>query len=192
MNSQESLNKRGCVLVKNLFDKTTIGVISKYLENKIIRGEWKPAKEENYKYSRFGYYADPLIEVLLRDSKEVFEEITRLELLPTYSYVRVYQPGEQLNAHLDREACEITVTVNVACVGDASPIYTKYQDQEPEEHVLNPGDAIVYRGCDVLHWRSPLKEGQLNVQFMLHYVDKNGPNANCEKDNRVSYGLMRT
>jgi hypothetical protein len=77
----------------------------------------------------------------------------------------------------------------VATKGEFSPIYTQYGQNDPERHVLNPGDAVVYMGCDVMHWRQPLVEGQLNVQFMLHYVDKNGPNAAYAKDKRINYGF---
>lgn len=189
MTDAEHFEKHGCVLVKNFIDEQTIAVVSQYFENKIRRGEWQEAKKEGNPTSRFAYYADPLIEVLLQVSKEAVEDATGKELLPTYSYSRIYQPGERLFPHIDRPACEVSVTVNVATKGEFSPIYTQYGQNDPEKHVLNPGDAVVYMGCDVMHWRQPLKDNQLNVQFMLHYVDKNGPNAEYTKDRRPAYGF---
>jgi len=189
MNSSDIFEKNGCVRVENFIDAQTIGVVSNYFENRIKRGEWLESKTLDNSTSKFSYYADPLIEVLLLASKEVVEEAVGKELLPTYSYSRVYQQGEALRPHIDRPACEISVTVNVATKGDFSPIYTQYGDNDPEKHILNPGDAVIYKGCDAMHWRRPLKEGQLNVQFMLHYVDRNGPNAIWAKDNRASYGM---
>lgn len=189
MTDAEHFEKHGCVLVKNFIDEQTIAVVSQYFENKIRRGEWQEAKKEGDLTSRFAYYADPLIEVLLQASKEAVEDATGKELLPTYSYSRIYQPGERLSPHIDRPACEVSVTVNVATKGEFSPIYTQYGQNDPEKHVLNPGDAVVYMGCDVMHWRQELKEGQLNVQFMLHYVDKHGLNAEYAKDKRPAYGF---
>lgn len=188
MTDAERFEKHGCVLVKNFVDEQTIAVVSQYFENKIRRGEWAETTKAGDPTSRFAYYADPLIEVLLQASKEAVEDATGKELLPTYSYSRIYQPGEKLSPHVDRPSCEISVTVNVATKGEFSPIYTQYGQNDPEKHVLNPGDAVVYMGCNVMHWRQPLKEDQLNVQFMLHYVDKNGPNSGCAKDNRPAYG----
>lgn len=189
MTDAERFEKNGCVLVKNFIDKQTIAVVSQYFENKIRRGEWTETTKEGDPTSRYAYYADPLIEVLLQASKDAVEDATGKELLPTYSYSRVYQSGEKLSPHVDRPSCEISVTVNVATKGEFSPIYTQYGQNDPEKHVLNPGDAVIYMGCDVMHWRQPLKENQLNVQFMLHYVDKNGPNVEYAKDKRPAYGL---
>lgn len=187
MTDAEHFEKHGCVLVKNLVDEQTIAVVSQYFENKIRRGEWQEMSEGD-PTSKFSYYADPLIEVLLQASKDAIEDVVGKELIPTYSYSRIYQPGEKLSPHVDRPACEISVTVNVATKGGFSPIYTQYGQNDPEKHMLSPGDAVVYMGCDVMHWRQPLIEGQLNVQFMLHYVDKNGPNAEYAKDKRPAYG----
>lgn len=189
MNSLDYFKTKGCVLVRDFIDAQTIAVVSNYFENKIKRGEWLESTARADPTSKFSYYADPLIEVLLLASKDAVAEAVGKELLPTYSYSRIYQQGEALLPHVDRPACEISVTVNVATKGDFSPIYTQYGDNDPEKHVLNPGDAVIYRGCDVMHWRQPLKEGQLNVQFMLHYVDKNGPNAEYVRDMRPAYGL---
>ena len=55
--------------------------------------------------------------------------------------------------------------------------------------MLNPGDAVVYKGCEVTHWRRKLPKGHINVQFMLHYVDKNGPYAEYKFDKREALGL---
>lgn len=189
MTDAEHFEKHGCVLVKNLIDEQTIAVVSQYFENKIRRGEWKESFKDGDPTSRYAYYADPLVEVLLLASKESVEDATGKELIPTYSYSRIYQPGEKLSPHVDRPACEVSVTVNVATKGEFSPVYTQYGQNDPEKHVLSPGDAVVYMGCDVMHWRQPLKDGQLNVQFMLHYVDKNGPNAAHAIDKRIAYGF---
>lgn len=192
MNDAAHFEKHGCVLVKNFLDEQTVAVVSRYLENKIRRGEWVEEFKDGDPTSRYAYYADPLIEVLLQASKDAVEDATGKALLPTYSYARIYQPGEKLFPHVDRPSCEISVTVNVATKGEFSPIYTQYGQNDPEKHVLSPGDAVIYMGCDVMHWRQPLREGQLNVQFMLHYVDKNGPNAQHAKDKRPDYGFDST
>ncbi len=189
MTNSESFDKRGCTRVEGFVDAATIKTVSLYLENKILRGEWKEMPGGDNVTSRLAYYADPLIEVLLQASKEAVEAATGKTLIPTYSYARVYQPGEELKPHIDRPSCEISVTVNVATKGRFSPIYTKYKDAEPEEHVLKPGDAVIYKGCEVVHWRRPLEGGQINVQFMLHYVDKHGKNAEYAKDKRAKYGM---
>lgn len=189
MTDAELFDQLGCTRVDGFIDPTTVSIVSRYLENKIRRGEWQQGPADPEQTSRFSYYADPLIEVLLEASKEAVEAATGKTLIPTYSYARVYQPGEELKPHVDRPSCEISVTVNVATKGEFSPIYTKYKGAEPQRHVLSPGDAVIYKGCEVVHWRRPLEADQLNVQFMLHYVDKDGHNASYAKDRRPNYGM---
>jgi len=47
----------------------------------------------------------------------------------------------------------------------------------------------VYKGCDVTHWRDVADTTEVNAQFMLHYVDQNGPNANYKFDKRPELGM---
>ena len=189
MTDADIFEKYGCVLVQNFVDEETISVVSQYFENKLKRGEWLEGAEGPVTVSKLFYYADPLIEVILQKSKGAVEDVVCKELLPTYSYSRIYRAGEELKPHVDRPSCEVSATINVASMGSTSPIYMKYEDAEPQKYILNPGDAVIYKGCEVTHWRDPLENDQLNVQFMLHYVDKNGPNAVFEKDKRPAYGF---
>lgn len=189
MNSVECFESKGYVRIDGFLDEMTIGIISLYMENKINRGEWvenagggRLLNPENDGGGKFCYYADPLIEVLLLKCKDTVEQATGKELLPTYAYSRIYQHGEQLKKHVDRESCEISVTVNVASKGDVSSFYTKYKENESQQHILRAGDAIIYKGCEVEHWRLPLNEGQITVLFTLHYVDKNGQYSALKTD----------
>jgi hypothetical protein len=144
-----------------------------------------PSADDPSKYAR---YADPLMEVMLVDSREAVEEIVGCDLLPTYSYSRVYVEGDDLERHVDRPSCEYSVTVNVACDGEPWPIWMQYGDIEPTKVILRPGDAVVYKGCDVHHWRNKMVHTRVNAQFMLHYVDKDGPFADYHWDKRPGAG----
>jgi len=180
----------GYVQVPEFIDKQSINTISQYFENKIKRGEWL-SKETIAAgdASKFSYYADPLIETILKEYLPVVEEYTRLTLEPTYSFSRVYQEGEELQPHTDRPSCEISVTVNVACNGEPWPIWMQYENNDPAKLILSAGDAVIYKGCETMHWRRKLLEDQVNVQFMLHYVNKNGPHAEYKFDRRESLAL---
>jgi len=181
---------KGYVKVEGLIDFQTITTVSKYFENKIKRGEWQPKETLSPNdTSKFSYYADPLIETILKESLPTVEEHTGLKLEPSYSFSRVYQEGEELTAHTDRPSCEISVTVNVACTGDPWPIWMQYSDQDPVKCLLEPSDAVIYKGCETTHWRRKLTKGQINVQFMLHYVNKNGPFSEYRFDKRESLAL---
>ena len=186
-----SFQNAGYKKIESLVDAKTIKTISQYFENKIHRGEWVAKTELLHERdaSKLGYYADPPIEVMLKECQPAIEQHTGLLLEPTYSFSRVYQEGEQLRPHTDRPSCEISATINVACTGDVWPIWMQYKDNDPVKCMLSPGDAVIYKGCEVTHWRRKLPKGQINVQFMLHYVAKNGFNAEYKFDKRGALGL---
>lgn len=184
----EQFERFGCVLIEGFLDFATVQIISMYMENKIRRTEWDLLGEKELT-TKFAYYADPLIEAILQTSLPLVSETCAKDLDPTYSYMRVYQPGEKLSPHTDRTSCEISVTVNVASRGKPSAIWMQFKDNEPCAYTLNPGDAVVYKGCEAKHWRLPFETDQLNVQFMLHYVDKFGPYAERKFDTRPNLGF---
>lgn len=125
-------------------------------------------------------YADPLIESLATLSHPKMEKITGLELLPTYTYFRLYKPGDTLKPHIDRVACEISVSI---CLGyDYKDVTDNYRWGifiEGSHLLLDIGDAVIYKGIEVEHWREEFVAGKesWHAQAFLHYVDKNGPYA---------------
>ena len=129
-----------------------------------------------------------MMEVVLVDSRAAVEDVVGKELLPTYSFSRVYVEGDELERHVDRPSCEYSVTVNVACDGEPWPIWMQDGDAEPTKVTLSPGDAVIYKGCEVHHWRGKMTRSRVNAQFMLHYVNKNGPYSEYHWDTRPGAG----
>lgn len=104
-------------------------------------------------------------------------------LLPTYSYIRVYQAGDELKKHSDRDSCEVSVTLNLG--GDCDwPIYIERPDGTTASVTMQPGDAMLYLGCRANHWRDPIP-GSKCMQVFLHYVDSDGPRAGSYFDKAI-------
>lgn len=144
----------------------------------------------------YSSYADIAMETLMLKIQPAMEKATGLKLNPSYTYARIYKKGDELKRHKDRFSCEISTTMNLG--GDPWPIYLnpdpkagycygphfgkhniqKYKatnDKGIAIH-LKPGDMLVYRGCDLEHWREPF-EGQECVQVFLHYNNVKTKNA---------------
>ena len=106
----------------------------------------------------------------------MIESVAEEELLPTYSYARLYSNGDILEKHSDRPACEVSVTLQLGRSHHyAWPIHMgKYRFD------LAEGDAIVYLGCDIEHWRNVCDgpDGYYSGQVFMHYVRKNGKYVN--------------
>ena len=109
------------------------------------------------------------------------EKETNLELIPTYSFTRVYTYNSDLPKHKDRPACEISVSVMIASDGTIWPFY-----MDGKELLLEPGDACIYLGCELQHYRKNFT-GDWHAQCFLHYVDQNGPFADYKYDKNMPF-----
>ena len=112
---------------------------------------------------------------LLVEKVPFVSELCGEPVLPTYAYGRIYKHGEVLRRHRDRDACEISFTLNLAQDADW-PIYIEKPDGNAVALNLGPGEAVMYLGCDTDHWREQYT-GQNHVQVFLHYVRAYGPRA---------------
>lgn len=131
------------------------------------------------------FYADNLTECLLERIWPVVESATGTELIPTYSYARVYHNGDVLEPHTDRESCEVSVTLQLGRSHHYSwPIY-----MGDRRYDLAEGDAIIYSGCDVKHWREVCAGpgNYYSAQVFLHYVRATGPYAEHATDKRFTH-----
>lgn len=136
------------------------------------------------------------------------EQLTGKKLFPTYAYFRVYGKGDELRPHVDRPSCEISFTIclgyDVSNVADSyqwpifvdnSKDYRHFGDEalrlakpgEGTPALLSPGDCVIYRGCEVRHWRDTF-QGNHQAQAFIHYVDQEGPYAKYKYDTRPMLG----
>ena len=165
-------------------------VAKKLLEERYISpfedtwGTWTDPQVPN----TYSHYADMVMETLLEKVKPRMEKETKLKLIPTYSYARIYKKGDILKRHKDRFSCEISTTMFLG--GEKWDIYL-----EPHKNVgkppegpyvpttnkgvkvsLNPGDMLIYSGCELEHWREAF-QGKNCCQVFLHYNQITSPGA---------------
>ena len=130
----------------------------------------------------YSIYGDPAFDTLLMKMLPVMKKETGLDIVPTYSYARMYKKGDELKKHKDRPSCEISTTLNLG--GDPWPIFL-----ENNKVVLEIGDMLIYEGCKLEHWREPF-EGDNCGQVFLHYNNANGQFKNMNIfDGREKLGL---
>jgi hypothetical protein len=153
-------------------------------------GTWEDAQIPN----TYSHYADPVMETLLVKVLPIMQQETGLNLIPTYSYARLYKYGDELKRHKDRPSCEISTTINLG--GDPWPIFIDeykniHKPNAPKgtKVLLDVGDMLVYSGCELEHWREPF-EGNTCGQVFLHYNHVNGPFAEKNRfDKRPMLGV---
>jgi hypothetical protein len=182
-------------VTKKLFDTGYISPFTEYL------GIW----DDKQVPETYSHYADTAMEILLEELLPLMKKETNLNLIPTYSYARIYKKGDILKRHKDRPSCEISTTLNLG--GDPWPIYLS-----PDENVgisendggekgitsssnakgikvdLEPGDMLIYSGCILEHWREEFK-GENCGQVFLHYNNVDTQGDKNIYDGRIHLGL---
>jgi hypothetical protein len=131
----------------------------------------------------YAIYDHPIfVKLLVKKNAEVSEMIGE-DVLPTYTYARIYTKGSELTRHKDRPACDISFTVNLK--QDAKwLIAAEAPNGTAISFDLQPGDAMLYYGCDAPHWREGLFDGEEYIQVFIHYVRMAGPRASSYFDRR--------
>jgi hypothetical protein len=121
----------------------------------------------------------PFVRLLVEKIPQV-EAVSEEKVLPTYSYARLYGHGQDLRLHQDRDACELSLTLNLDA-DQVWPIWLQTPSGESVSLRQQPGDAVMYLGCRTPHWREPF-EGQFCSQVFLHYVFAHGTRAHAYFD----------
>jgi hypothetical protein len=145
-------------VARTMFDERYISPMTEYW------GVWNDQQVPE----TYSHYGDVAMETLLTEVKPIMEKETKLKLIETYAYARIYKKGDILHRHKDRFSCEISTTLNLG--GDDWPIYINPNKEEggvdkDDTYVpskakgikvdLYPGDMLVYR---------------LVIYIALHYI----------------------
>ena len=212
----EDFDRDGYLVIKNLWDPKALytpvpgerGKID-YFDNSINNFKHEPLEGQvNGSLGRYGYpkYREIHSQVRLK----IEEKIGR-PLYNTYYAERFYFSGQELKMHVDRPSCEISLTVHISTnLTDGNekwPFWIKTPDiysnkkkekvlvpGEDRKLILEPGDGVIYKGCERPHWRGPMpgaspskepsdKEEELYYhQIFFHYVLQDGQRAHYAFD----------
>ena len=174
----------GYLVARKVFDRHSLDIYATYAlmlgDDCFHRPEQKPGFRD--------CYADTLMESILLHLRPAMEQITGLSLLPTYSFLRIYETGAVLARHTDRRACEISASLTLDYEApEPWPIWLESHQQQ-RSITLDRGDMLVYKGRELPHWRERFG-GNYWIQAFFHYVDAHGPLASHKFDGRRRIGV---
>jgi len=184
-------------VVRNFLDKGNCAYLTEFLKDCVKNGD---AVRDTQCPKSWSVYIHPTLERVLEASLPKMELETGKKLFPTYTYARHYTKGEILECHTDRPACEYSATITLGYDGEVWPFWFADAGEETDlgivgekQHLfrvkniqkvdMEIGDAVIYNGHEVPHWREAL-QGEWQTQIFLHYVDQDGPHAEWKYDKR--------
>ena len=197
----EQFEKDGYLVVKNLWDPKDL-----YRDVPLIRGQvnyWGKQLDqyqhfplENQVEGSIATYTHPQYREIHSGIRLKLENIIGRKLYNTYYYDRFYFTGQELTRHADRDACEISVSVHISSnIEECWPFKIKAVNGEERSLCLDPGDGLLYKGCERPHWRDPLKSRHTGFfsrfrknddtyyhQVFFHYVLADGIRSHCAND----------
>jgi hypothetical protein len=217
MINQEAVNyfnKNKFVKIEKFISEDTANLLYHHVKLSTLRLEYikshdlKTGQELHAKFgdsqapNDYCCYGDPIFDALLDLTSKNIKQFTNLNLVPTYTYHRLYTTGTDLKIHKDRPSCLVSATL---CLGyDVSNVdssvypdynwamYVKSKNDSDEEYDLpvqmKPGDMIIYRGCEVEHWRDEFKGNNL-AQVFLHFNDIDTQGTENIYDGRPMLGV---
>lgn len=125
---------------------------------------------------RDSIYNEPMARFLHHQLNYLVNQVTPEPVIPSYCYLSSYRPGAVLRRHRDRRQC----SWNMSLVLDMDPeqpqatAWPIYLDLPVglREVRLGIGDAVIYRGHEIEHWRDALGANQHVTACFFHFVDE--------------------
>ena len=186
MDKRSAFEREGFAVYRGVVAPETLGLIR--AEYRILLENGRLRRGDSQVKNSYSAYGLPVSEALMERLLPFMEEKTGVPLFPTYSYGRVYLKGARLARHIDRPACEISLSLMIAADSQEPwPLQCQTLTGETVAVTLEPGDLMIYKGLEVPHWRDPFA-GERQLQVFLHYVRQDGPYADQRYDGRPRLG----
>jgi hypothetical protein len=178
----QAFARRGVIEIAEFFTLIEFDRLRQHMDCKVRRRLFRSMAGDIQVGGAPCEYSDPVTERLLRVKTSYLCDLLRLDLVPTYSYLRLYRPGDRLPPHRDRSACEITVSASLA-VDVRWPLRILVENGIVD-YCPAPRGAVAFRGQELLHWREALFGSGPIANVLFHYVQQHGACASWANDRR--------
>ncbi|HKX10819.1 MAG TPA: hypothetical protein VJN67_21655 [Stellaceae bacterium] len=161
------------LLVREILPEEILDYLKGYYRLLIAKNRF--TRGDNQCPSSLRLYGDLGLDAMLEWIKPEMCRLTDLDLVPTYSYTRVYSQGEILKPHTDRPACEISLTISIRIPPGCPRSVLWLNPGVPIGIEMQEGDGLIYAGCEIEHWREPIPQPGY-IQLFLHFIRRDGSN----------------
>jgi hypothetical protein len=123
---------------------------------------------------RAGMYCEALSMYIQHAMVARLSELLGAPVQPSYTWVFRYQPGAALPRHRDRRACRwnVSVCVDVEAADGSDSLDWPLCFEGAAPINLAVGEAVLYSGQALAHWRDELPAETAATMLLLHYVDE--------------------
>jgi hypothetical protein len=159
-----------CTLTQ-LLHPQHIRALARYYDELINEGGWQVGDAQVA--GRYGWYNELLARFFHHQLARYVGRVVREPVRPSYCYVSAYRASAVLDRHVDREQCEYTMSLLIdESPADGSLNWPLHFDttEGTVSIVQEIGDAVVFRGPKLPHYRHRLPDGRASTSLLFHYV----------------------
>ena len=163
---------RGYLPLAGLVHPYHLGALRRYFRHHIRKGNF--ALGDNQSGRRYVAHNENVARFFHHQLAATISQMAGEVVKPSYVYFASYQDGAVLEKHTDRQQCEFSITFCLDYTPEPAgatgwPIRLEAKSGRVTVHQAI-GDALLYRGCQVPHFRKPLPPGATSTSFFFHYV----------------------
>ncbi len=169
---RDELTHQGYAIVKHCLPQAFAQALERYCGALVTEGYMRIDTRSD----RWSIHNDPVGAGIHRNITALVQRFVPTPIKPSYAYLVSYRPGAVLPRHVDREQCEYTVSISLGQVptvdsASAWPLFIEpMASSGPVEIRLGVGDAVIFRGREVAHYREALANSQAARALFLHFV----------------------
>lgn len=145
----------------------------------------------------YGFHYPPLLGLLWGLTPTV-STLLGFDLLPSYSYFRIYREGDICRIHCDRYACEVSLSLTLdysdgvvwplevarVAVPPSGLVEDDFGALAYDAVEMQPGDGVLYQGVERRHGRITPNPNGWSAHLFCHWVRRDGPHAGHAFDAR--------
>lgn len=163
--------ERGYCVVPGVLAPAHTRALAQYYRALVAAGGWRGGDAQVAR--RHGWHNESVARFFQHQLTGFIGALVGEPACASYAYVSLYQRGARLAPHVDRKQCEYTLSLVIEEQGGRSCDWPLHFLAGPAASAvtLNVGDAVLFRGHDLPHWReAPACESLSLSTLLFHYV----------------------
>ncbi len=163
------------VTLDNLLPVEHVAELDRYFQAVAAEGFLHRLDEQGT--HRFVAHNHPVAKFWHDQLNERVSQLAGQRTKPSYCFASLYVAGD-LPWHTDRPPCEYTIALLLSCAplnaDQRSPWALKLKARDGSVHSVfqRVGDALIFRGRELLHSREVLPEGHRSASLLFHFVNE--------------------
>jgi hypothetical protein len=173
--ARTQFREEGFTVVRDVIHPLQLGAMRRYYRALVADGRLLVG--DNQVAERYRVHSELVASFVHPQLASLVGRIAGEPVKPSYVYFACYPPGSALPRHQDREQCEFSISLLVDYIPDPDgpcgwPLLME-NPSAPDVAIaadLGVGDAVFYRGRQLVHYRDRLPDGHVSTSLFFHYV----------------------